>query len=1072
MLDRVYSTNTTVFAVNHLQEWEKSCVDDQLTRLNVIPLEGQDPYEYLLYSDAITRRNDGRVYDRILKRYQHIERGGWWCSGIDLLTGSDDLWGCFKPSQPRYTQDGRKPIKYEHPPKAPTSLFALRLPQSIWQRIATRYQVEVYPSDIDPQQPDLGFWQWLINHPSIPLCITEGAKKAGALLTAGYAAIALPGVFGGYRLPRDEQGNRIGRSRLIPQLLTLATKGRPIYLAFDQDSKPTTIKAVNAAIRQLGYLLTRQGCSVKVIAWASELGKGVDDLIAVCGQSVFDEAYQRAVSLDTWKAQSLNALTYPPALRVNSRYLPKLPIPEGAKLIGIKSPKGTGKTKLLEGIVKQALAREQWVLVIGHRIRLVEALCQRFGLNYVTEVRDNPKGAVLGYGLCLDSLHPASQASFNAANWSDGVVIIDEVEQVLWHGLDSSTCSNNRVAILKSLKTLMQNVLGGEGQVFVADADLSDVSIDYLVSLAGVPLQPFVIQNDWKPGTGESWQVQHYTQSTPQRLVQDLERHIKEGGKPFICLSAQKRGSQWSTCTLEAYLQQQFPQAKILRIDSESLVEPTHPAYGCITALDRVLSDYDIVLASPAIETGVSIDLRGHFTSVWGIAQGVQSENSVRQALGRIRENLPRFLWVAPYGFNQVGNGSTSIPALLTSGQSLTQANIRLLQQSDFDTLDDLDTVFQAESLLCWAKMAVRLNVSMQKYRESVIAALVAEGHQVIEVPSVDLRLEKVGHNSENAIAQPKDSNPKSKTRPQDVSLSEQRASAGNYSTQAGRSPVRGRQNPKSDETETNSLMAAIAAVRDQNYQAECETIANSEDLSDNQYRTLQKRVIKTLCQRRSLRKYELKRRYGIPVTAQLVVKDDQGWYPKLLLHYYLTLGREHLAQRDAAVARQLIEQGDGSIFLPDFNRSQLGAAVGTMEILGVRALLQSEGRELKNTDEDLREMATLALSNRASLKTALRIGLPAKATPIVIVRRLLDKIGYGLRCIRRESKTQNRVRVYQVVNPEDGRFEVFRHWLASEEQLLSSPFSGLDEHSPEFNSQVVSVNSDESEYVQLCLSF
>jgi len=110
----------------------------------------------------------------------------------------------------------------------------------------------------------------------------------------------------------------------------------------------------------------------------------------------------------------------------------------------------------------------------------VEALCQRFGLNYVTRVRDSDNGNALGYGLCLDSLHPASSSLQRSqlVGWGSN----DEVEQVLWHRLDSSTCSTNRVAILKSLKTLLQNVLGGEGQVFIADADLSDISIDYLVS--------------------------------------------------------------------------------------------------------------------------------------------------------------------------------------------------------------------------------------------------------------------------------------------------------------------------------------------------------------------------------------------------------------------------------------------------------------------------------------------------------------------------------------------------------------------------------------------------------------
>jgi len=1067
-------THSASNPVNYLQEWNNSCIDDQLTRLNVVPLAGTCPSNYLLYADTLPRRNDGRVSHHILKRYEHTEQGGWWCSGVDVLTGNDDLWGCFKPSSPRCNTQTGKLIKYEHPPLAPTGVFALRVPLHLWHGIANRYNLTV-PFDIEtchdtsggefnlnpqnsveaslvksgwenndnhqtrpdttlqttpsqevkgqPSTPPGEFWQWLIAHPEIPLCITEGAKKAGTLLTAGYAAIAIPGVFGGYRVPRDEQGNRIGKSRLIPQLLKLATPGRTIYIAFDQDRKPNTIKAVNAAIRQLGYLLTQQGCSVKVISWHPDQGKGVDDLIANQTQTAFDQAYQTAVPLDTWKAQSLTGLTYSPTVQVNRRYLGELSIPEDAKLIGIKSPKGTGKTQWLETIVKEAIKRQKWVLVIGHRVRLVEALCQRFGLNYITQVQDTETGVTLGYGLCIDSLHPTSQASFEAVNWSDGIVIIDEVEQVLWHGLDSETCSSNRVAILKSLKTLMQNVLGGEGQVYVADADLSDVSIDYLMALSGVPHHPYIISNTWKPSESESWQVHHYPEPKPERLIQDLERHIAAGGKPFVCLSAQKRGSQWGTCTLEAYLRSRFPEAKILRIDSESLAEPTHPAYGCMRDLDGVLSQYDIVLASPVIETGVSIELQEHFTSVWGIAIGVQSENSVRQALGRVRENLPRFLWVASCGFNRVGNGSTSIPALLTSGRRLTQVNIRLLQQSDFDALDDIETGFQAESLLCWARMAVRHNASMFQYRESVLAALRGEGHQVVEASEEEMGGEAI------------------------VSSASQTAEKG----------------------EPDSLTAAIAAVKDQNYQAECLAIARAKNLSDNQYHTGQKRLVKTLAQRRAIRKYELQQRYQIPVTAQLVAKDDQGWYQKLLLHYFLTLGRDHLAQRDAAMARRLIELGGGSIFLPDFNRSQLGAVVGTMELLGVPVLLTDRGRELRGTDEDLQAMARLALSNRASIKTTLGIGLARNATPIRIVRRLLDKIGYGLQCIGRDSKRLKRVRVYQVVHPSDGRFEVFQQWLVRSCQVLEKSCQQLDAYSKEVKIQTE--DDAGGEYVQLSLN-
>jgi hypothetical protein len=1011
--------------MNHLLEWQKSGVDEQLIRLNVLALDGSVPSEYLLYSESLSRRNDGRVSDRILKRYEHTEEGGWWCSGIDLLTGENDLWGCFKPTFPRLSSDRNKPIKYEHPPQIPTGIFALRVPLHVWQRIADRSGMDIVPQDIDKNLSDFGFWQWLAKHPAIPLCITEGAKKAGALLTAGYAAIALPGINNGYRTPKNEQGNRTGKSHLIPQLQKLVASGRKIYITFDRDTKPNTIQAVNAAIRKMGYLLTQAGCSVKIVTWNSEFGKGVDDFIANAGQQAFDEAYQKALPLDTWKAQALARLTHLVNLRVNCRYLPDLTIPETTKLIGIKSAKGTGKTRFLEKIVARARDRGQWVLVIGHRVKLVEELCQRFGLKYITEVRDNLLEQGLGYGLCIDSLHPNSQAQFNAVNWSDGIVIIDEVEQVLWHGLNSDTCRSNRVAILKSLKTLMQNVLGDKGQVWVADADLSDISLDYLISLAGISLEPFIVQNDWKPDLKEAWKVYNYTESDPKILIKDLVKYIKEGGKPFVCLSAQKLTSQWGTCTLESYLKKQFPQSKILRIDSESLSEPTHPAYNCIVNLDRLLSNYDVVLASPSIETGVSINLRGHFTSVWSIAQGIQTATSVCQAMSRIRDNIPRYIWVASYGFNQIGNGSTSIPALLSSGHRLTELNIRLLQQSDFEALDDIDTGFQAESLLCWAKMAVRANASMINYRDSVLALLWEEGHQI---------------------------------------ESRKQYNRDTYSLAEAWERVKNQ----------NQLTEAINAVREQNYREECEAIAQANDLTEEQYRLLKKRLYKTITERRTLRKYHLKHRYGIPVTPQLIALDDDNWYQKLRVHYFLTIGRSYLADRDAMIAKKLIEQGHGSLFVPDFNGSQLGAIIGTMEVLGIPVLLANPNRELRNTDEDLKKIAEIAMNNRHEIKTVMRIGLAQNASPIVIIRRFLEEIGYGLNNINCGGNRQKRVRTYQIAVPNDNRQEIFKQWMMKDEKYPGSSEPWLEENLATINrsDRLQQKQTESSSYVQLSLDF
>jgi len=59
-------------------EWKASCVDEELTRWNVVDLDGLSPAEYLLYSEAIPRRNDGRVSEAFLQRYDHLTNGGWW----------------------------------------------------------------------------------------------------------------------------------------------------------------------------------------------------------------------------------------------------------------------------------------------------------------------------------------------------------------------------------------------------------------------------------------------------------------------------------------------------------------------------------------------------------------------------------------------------------------------------------------------------------------------------------------------------------------------------------------------------------------------------------------------------------------------------------------------------------------------------------------------------------------------------------------------------------------------------------------------------------------------------------
>ncbi|WP_256874711.1 plasmid replication protein, CyRepA1 family [Nostoc sp. C057] len=956
----------------HQQEWLDSGVDEEIIALNVRSLYGTTPYEYLLYSPKISRRNDGRLRDRDLKKYQHIELGGWWCSGIDPLNNYVSMmWGCFKPDHPRRDrQKIHKFIKYEHPFREETRAFFLLVPNRIWVKVSNRSGIPITEEDL--QHPG-GFWHWVWRH-NVPVTIVEGVKKAGALLTAGYAAIAIPGVNAGYRTPTDEYGTAIGKPFLIPDLKHFATQGRQVNICFDQDNKPETVQRVRTAISRMGRLLVNEGCSLRVIDLPFGAEKGVDDFIVAKGGEAFDALYNTAVALELWEIKLFTLLTYPPAIALNQRFLGHLLVPEGEKLIILKAPKGTGKTEWLATQVAKAHDLGRRVLIITHRIQLGEALCNRFGVNYVTEVRTNETGTLLGYGVCVDSLHQESQARFNPNDWANDVIIIDECDQVFWHLLNSGTeVQKRRVSVLKNLKQLVQNVLGSsQGKIYLSSADVSDTDVKYVLSLAGeYRVNPFVIVNNYRHVAGNCY---NYSGSNPKNLIAALDKAISKGGHHLLCCSAQKAKSKWGTQALEERFRRKFPHLRILRIDSESVTDPSHPAFGCIAHLNEILTQYDLVIASPSLETGVSIDIRGHFDAVWGIFQGVQPVNSVRQMLARLRETVDRHIWVREWGMSVVGNGSTTIGGLLRSQHVATRANIALLSAADNDDYSYVDQNFQPESLQTWGKRGSVINVEMRRYRESVLAGLVEDGYTVIDADDAD-------------------------------------------------------------DDETGAVIESVKAASQELYTAECQAIADSPTISDAELKKLLDTRAKTKTERHQQRKAELSRRYEIDVTPDLVEKDDDGWYPQLRMHYYLTLGREFLRNRDTKRAAAQLEAGENSIWKPDFNKGQLLPAVLLLENLNLLQFLTPDV-QLRGSDEKMLEFKALAVQHRHVIKNYLNVTISEKHTPIAITQKLLAKIDLKLDYVGRLGKRENRECVYQFVAPDDQRDSIFGQWLNRDEAL------------------------------------
>ena len=290
-----------------------------------------------------------------------------------ILNDDGSVWQA-KLSQSRADRTTGKLRKYEMPKGSSSRAWLPKqLPIAIWQQIAEQHDLTLSESDLQH-----GFRTWLAQQPQAPVIICEGAKKAACLLSLGYAAIALPGIFNGYRRETES---------LIEDLQLLAAPDRPFYICFDYDLKPATIENVSIATRRLGGLLTQAGCKVKIIQLPGP-EKGIDDFTGVRGPAAVSKLLKAALEFEQWNAHSHWDLSYRPSLVLDQRYLGGLPFPKSGFAF-VRSAKGTGKTKALEPVIREATQSGRKVLVITHRIQLGKSICNQIGIDWIENLAES-----------------------------------------------------------------------------------------------------------------------------------------------------------------------------------------------------------------------------------------------------------------------------------------------------------------------------------------------------------------------------------------------------------------------------------------------------------------------------------------------------------------------------------------------------------------------------------------------------------------------------------------------------------------------------------------------------------
>ncbi|MEA5507577.1 plasmid replication protein, CyRepA1 family [Halotia wernerae UHCC 0503] len=628
-----------------------------------------------------------------------------------------------KLSTPRTDAKKSKVQKYETPIGNGSRAYLPTINRETRRLIANRYGVEVPPRGES-------FWDWLELHPEIPIIITEGGKKSLSLLSQGFVAIALYGINGGYRA-KDKLGNPI-KPYLIPDIARFAVLGRHFTLAFDQDTNTETQRRVNAANYRFSRLLTAAVTQVDIAIWDGQQGtcKGVDDLIVQAGVTAWEKTLNQALPLAHWQLwQRLeNRLTYDASLKLTTADLSTLEIQNLPQqgIIALDSSKGTGKTKF----IAKTTAQSQKVLAASHRISLVQNLCTRADLDYrgdLDKFNGNfIKGAAYSFriGFCVDSLLAIDPKKFAGCD-----LIIDEIVQVVRHLLTSSTCDQNgkRPALLARFAELIKVAR----RIIAADADLNNQTLHYIRELRADATPIFLIRNDYQP---QPYHVTFIQAKDKSAIINDLiasARQLKAGKMLYV--TTDSKATSKATARL---LQKEIPGIRILLINSETSGNTVEKRF--MKTPDAVIAEglYDVVICTPTIATGVSIELKDFIEKVYGIFTGASSTDAdMSQSLIRVRDTVDRVVWCAKRGTNYCKvSRSSNYLEIKTQLQQRTDATVSLIRSNlRPDIIEEIANYdWQCNPHVnLYARISAEQNYSMMNLSDALLVRLRHEGHHI-----------------------------------------------------------------------------------------------------------------------------------------------------------------------------------------------------------------------------------------------------------------------------------------------------------------------------------------------------
>ena len=347
----------------------------------------------------------------------------------------------------------------------------------------------------------------------------------------------------------------------------------------------------------------------------------------------------RKFGLDAVK-QAVNSATTPnPKIAFNEdlrklergdRYLRSINnLPEGITLI--KSPQGTGKTHAIAKTIKDYRDSGISVLAITHRESLAQNLGARFGLEVYNELTYEHLQLQSGLVICVNSLYKLPSNSYF------DVIIIDESEQFV------RNLKGRHIQHKAENMQILDNVLAPARKLIMLDADIGPLSRGFIREYKPHDKIHW-IRNYYPIGEDKKFVVVDKKGLAIQAFYDALEHKEKVA---FFCNSLDISRSVYE------YARSNHSDLEGILANSE-----TSNTNRVRTANfnPEEFKKYDFIVASPAVQTGISIEesdfnkVVGYFSSNVGI-----SDDFIQQ-LWRIRDSKELIVWFDSRNLHGISN--------------------------------------------------------------------------------------------------------------------------------------------------------------------------------------------------------------------------------------------------------------------------------------------------------------------------------------------------------------------------------------------------------------------------------